>query len=210
MGVRTLLIGCDNAYYVDWALPLLKSLNYFVPWLELHVHIVNPDNYTPLDYVKYTTEHRIFSNDDAMTAYLQAVRFKVAYEEYQDRPVMIVDADSICTQAFTEQDYDQLVDEVTVLRHPKADRWLAGLVATNNAQFLQDYYDLLVAEPFDLWQYGRDQDILKDLSKQYSYRSAGQHWMKIGKPSKECIFLTLKGDQKTSGKYLQHYNNFKK
>ena len=206
--MRTVLIGCDQAYYDTWAISLLRSIQYHAPWVSLHCHIVNPENLTKIPNVTYTTEHRIFSNDDAMTAYLQAVRFKVAYEEYSNQPVMIVDADSICTRSFTEQDYDQAVDKVTVLHHPKADRWLAGLVATNNAHFLQDYYDLLVAEPFDLWQYGRDQDILKDLSDQYSYHSAGDNWMRIGKPTEESIFLTLKGDQKITAKYLKVYERY--
>ena len=208
MGVRTLLIGCDNAYYEQWAVPLLKSLNYFVPWLELHAHIVNPDNYTQLDYVKYTTEHRNFPTQDSMTAYLQAVRFKVSYEEYINQPIMIVDSDSICTQAFFPEEYDQVVQGQTILHHPKADRWLAGFFATNNPDFLSDYYNLLISEPFNLWQYGRDQDVLRDLSVKYNYTPASLRWMKIGKPNKESVFLTLKGDQKTSNKYLHHYNQF--
>ena len=92
--MRTVLIGCDQAYYDTWAITLLRSIQYHAPWVSLHCHIVNPENLTKIPNVTYTTEHRIFSNDDAMTAYLQAVRFKVAYEEYSNQPVMIVDADS--------------------------------------------------------------------------------------------------------------------
>jgi hypothetical protein len=143
-----------------------------------------------------------------MTAYLQAVRFKVAYEEYINQPIMIVDSDSICTQAFFPEEYDQVVQGQTILHHPKADRWLAGFFATNNPDFLSDYYNLLISEPFNLWQYGRDQDVLRDLSVKYNYTPASLRWMKIGKPNKESVFLTLKGDQKTSNKYLHHYNQF--
>lgn len=206
--MRTVLIGCDQAYYDTWAKTLLRSIQYYAPWVNLHCHVVNPENLTELPNVRYTTEHRVFSNDDSSISYLQAVRFKVAYEEYQDKPVMVLDADTICTKSFTEKEYDQAVEDVTILHHPKADRWLAGFFATNNPVFLRDYYNLLISEPFNLWQYGRDQDVLRELSFKYNYNPAGLRWMKIGKPNKESVFLTLKGDQKTSNKYLHHYNQF--
>lgn len=207
--MRTVLIGCDQAYYDTWAISLLRSIQYHAPWVSLHCHIVNPKNLIELPTVRYTTEHRVFSNDESLISYLQAVRFKVAYEEYSIQPVMILDADSICTKNFTEQDYDQAVEGETVLHHPKADRWLAGLVATNNPVFLRDYYTELTSEPFNLWQWGRDQDILALLSKQYQYRSADKYWISIGKNGNQSVFLTLKGEQKTKEKYLAYYNKIK-
>ena len=172
MGLRTLLVGTDNSYYEQWTVPLFKSVHYFAPWLELHAHIVNPDKHTRLDYVKYTTEHRTFSSDQERIGYLQAVRFLVAREYKQ---IMIVDADSMCTQPFKEREYDDIVQGQTVLHHPKADRWLAGFVATNNPAFLQDYHDRLIKNPVEKFRHGWDQKVLKNLNlnpKTFALRSS--------------------------------------
>ena len=207
MGIRTLLVGTDNAYYEQWTVPLFRAVHYYAPWLELHAHIVNPDKHTKLDYVKYTTEHRTFSSDQERIGYLQSVRFLVAQQYSQ---IMIVDADSMCTQSFTEKQYDDIVRGQTVLHHPKAERWLAGFIASDNQAFLQDYHNRLMKRPLLKFSHGWDQKVLKDLSNDYKFTRCPEQWMKVGKPSQSSIFMTLKGDQKISNKYLHYYNQFVK
>ena len=207
MGIRTLLVGTDNAYYEQWTVPLFRAVHYYSPWLELHAHIVNPDKHTKLDYVKYTTEHRTFSSDQERIGYLQSVRFLVAQQYSQ---IMIVDADSMCTQSFTEEQYDHIVQGQTVLHHPKAERWLAGFIASDNQEFLQDYHNRLMKRPLLKFKHGWDQKVLKDLSNDYKFTRCPEQWMKVGKPSQSSIFMTLKGDQKISNKYLHYYNQFVK
>jgi hypothetical protein len=207
MGIRTLLVGTDNAYYEQWTVPLFRAVHYYAPWLELHAHIVNPDKHTKLDYVKYTTEHRTFSSDQERIGYLQSVRFLVAQQYSQ---IMIVDADSMCTQSFTEEQYDHIVQGQTVLHHPKAERWLAGFIASDNQAFLQDYHNRLMKRPLLKFKHGWDQKVLKDLSNDYKFTRCPEQWMKVGKPSQSSIFMTLKGDQKISNKYLHYYNQFVK
>ena len=205
--MRTLLVGTDNAYYEQWTVPLFRAVHYYAPWLELHAHIVNPDKHTKLDYVKYTTEHRTFSSDQERIGYLQSVRFLVAQQYSQ---IMIVDADSMCTQSFTEEQYDHIVQGQTVLHHPKAERWLAGFIASDNQEFLQDYHNRLMKRPLLKFKHGWDQKVLKDLSNDYKFTRCPEQWMKVGKPSQSSIFMTLKGDQKISNKYLHYYNQFVK
>jgi len=207
MGIRTLLVGTDNAYYEQWTVPLFRAVHYYAPWLELHAHIVNPDKHTKLDYFKYTTEHRTFSSDQERIGYLQSVRFLVAQQYSQ---IMIVDADSMCTQSFTEEQYDHIVQGQTVLHHPKAERWLAGFIASDNQAFLQDYHNRLMKRPLLKFKHGWDQKVLKDLSNDYKFTRCPEQWMKVGKPSQSSIFMTLKGDQKISNKYLHYYNQFVK
>ena len=43
-----ILIGCDQSYYEQWAINLVKSIQHFNPFVQCHVHIVNPDNYQKL------------------------------------------------------------------------------------------------------------------------------------------------------------------
>ena len=51
-----ILIGCDQNYYEQWAINLIKSIRHFNPFVQCHVHIVNPGNYQKIPNVEYTTE----------------------------------------------------------------------------------------------------------------------------------------------------------
>ena len=196
---RTILIGCDDQYYQDWGVTLIKSLRHFVPWINIHCHIVNPKSYTPIDGVIYSMEQ-----GNQALGYLQAVRFLQTHQYKSDR-LMVIDADSICTRSFTKQEFDDITEGVTVLRHPKAPRWLCGLMASNNPDFWDTYDSLLQCET---WAIGRDQVILEDMTRHFKFNDCGPTWMKIGKPG-NAIFQTLKGPQKQNPKYLKFYDNIK-
>ena len=141
---------------------------------------------------------------NASTGYLQAVRFLKA-TDYAGDNLMVIDADSICTRSFTEDEFDKVCEGVNVLRHPKAPRWLCGLIASNNVDFWETYASCLET---DTWVIGRDQDVLADMTRHYTFKDCGATWMKIGKPG-NAIFQTLKGTQKQDPKYLKFYDNIK-
>lgn len=197
--MRTILIGCDDQYYEKWGVTLIKSLKHFVPWINIHCHIVNPTTYTPMDDVTYSMEQ-----GNSSTGYLQAVRFLKATDYCGDN-LMVIDADTICTRSFTEQEFDDICEGISVLRHPKAPRWLCGLIASDNPDFWQTYASCLET---DTWVIGRDQDVLADMTRHYKFKDCGSKWMKIGKPG-NAIFQTLKGTQKQDPKYLKFYDNIK-
>jgi len=69
------LIGCDQNYYENWAIPLLQSIRKHNPWLNLHCHIVNPTKDNVLEGVSVTSETINFVNDESKISYLQSVRF---------------------------------------------------------------------------------------------------------------------------------------
>ena len=204
-----ILIGCDQTYYDNWSITLLQSISYYNPWISLHCHIVNPKNTLELDFVNYTYEEKTFINDNSKIGYLQAVRF-LAADKYFDNTqyVLSLDADSICTKSFTETQFLDLFKYNTVLQHPKDGRWLAGLVALGPNNFRKDYASLLMSMPIDNWAFGRDQDIMSKMSDTYKFRPASKEWISIGKNGLNSIFLTLKGDQKYTKKYLTIYQRY--
>lgn len=201
-----ILIGCDQSYYDDWGKTLLKSIFYFNPWIKLHAHIVNPNNLEKLDFVDYTTETLDFPNDTVKIGYLQCCRFLAVSDKFKNNEfVMTVDADSICTKEFTEESFKQVSRNITVLHHPKDDRWLAGLVTYGVENFRHEYAKQIRKKPLELFAPFHDQTVLDDLSKDYNF-VAQEHWMSIGKHKNQSVFLTLKGNQKYKDKYLQTYN----
>ena len=58
-----ILIGCDTIYYRDWGISLLASIQHYCPWINLHCHIVNPEEIDELPGVDYTYENIIFPNN---------------------------------------------------------------------------------------------------------------------------------------------------
>jgi hypothetical protein len=82
---------------------------------------------------------------------------------------------------------------------------MAGLVTYgNNSKFRNEFRESLLSLPIEKWEYGRDQDVLNLLDEKYQYARLNiGEWMSFGRG--KGIFLTLKGTQKVSGKYLPNY-----
>jgi hypothetical protein len=205
-----ILIGVDQNYYDSWGINLLKSINYHNPWVSLHCHIVNPQDVQELSFVDYTYEYIKFVNEDSKIGYLQAVRFLAVADKFsKDEFVVTLDADTICTRSFSEKEFSKLFEETVVLRHPKSPRWLACLVSFNNSNFRYDYAAKLKSISVEEWKFGRDQDVLATLEEKYRYQQLDKSWMSIGKNKNNSVFLTLKGKQKDTEKYLSWYNSYK-
>jgi hypothetical protein len=204
-----ILIGCDSEYYNNWGYHLLKSINHYNNWISLHCHIVNPKNTSELDFVNYSYESINFINENSKISYLQAIRFIVAKNKFDDDDyVMTLDADTICTKSFTKKEFIELFKNQTILQHPKDGRWLAGLVCLGPNEFRSELSNELLHDPVDTWTYGRDQVALEKLSKKYNFEPVSKYWISIGKNGLKSVFLTLKGDQKYTEKYLDIYNNY--
>lgn len=205
------LIGCDQNYYDDWGINLIKSIRYFNPWISCHVHIVNPTHIEKIKNVDYTTEERIFSNDTVRIGYLQSVRFLKVAEKFTDKDmVMTLDADTICTRKTTPEKFKEVAKKITVLRHLKNKHWLAGLVTFGSPGFKQEFAARLLDKPLKDWAPFHDQNVLDELSKvyQFSEQPPRLYWMSIGRNGNQSVFLTLKGRQKEKDKYLSTYKKF--
>lgn len=202
------LVGCDQNYYDLWAKPLLESIKFFNPKVALHCHIVNPTKDNFLSNVDITLEKKFFTSEESKIAYLQAVRFLVVSEKFNKKEkVITLDADSICLKSIDQNSLESLFQKQYVLSHPKNGRWLAGFVTFNENNMRYDYHSLLMSKDIQEWSYGRDQEVLDKLSKNYQFFPLDRKWMNIGKVRSDGIFLTLKGNQKESLKYLKNYND---
>lgn len=206
------LIGCDQKYYEDWGINLVRSIRYFNPWITCHVHVVNPVHIEKVDGVEYTTEQRDFPNNTVKIGYLQCVRFLKVAEKFNDNDmVMTLDADTICTRKCSSDKFkESALNKITMLRHLKAKHWLAGLVTFGAPGFKQDLANALLEKPIEQWAPFWDQTVLANLSKKYTYyeQPPKMYWMSIGKNGNQSTFLTLKGNQKEKDKYLNTYKKF--
>jgi len=205
----SILIGCDQSYYDNWGISLLQSIHYHNPWIKLRCHIVNPINAKELDFVLYTFENISFLNEESKISYLQSVRFLAASKISKEEFLIVIDTDTICTRSFTEDEFKTLFTKQHVMQHHKSSRWLACLVSFGNTDFRKRYAELLTSIPVKEWKWGRDQKILGKMSTDYNFSPVGQQWITSGKNTNNSVFLTLKGDQKETNKYLKEYNKYK-
>lgn len=204
-----ILIGCDQDYYDTWAVPLLQSIYKHNPWIQLHCHIVNPTKDNTLDNVDITTEQKNFASDESKISYLQSVRFIVANSKfYKNENVITLDADTICTREIGRTAIERLFKKQHILKHHKEDRWLAGFVTFLDNGFRQEYTRELNRIPVEKWKWGRDQIVLNKFADDYKFEPVDRLWMSIGKNRHNSAFLTLKGEQKITEKYLNVYRNY--
>ena len=209
MPAYNILIGCDQLYYDQWAVPLLSSIQRHNPWIGLHCHIVNPTNNNTLESVDVTSEQIEFSSDESKISYLQSVRFLAVADKFsKNECVITLDADSICTRKIGQTAIQRLFEKQHVLKHHKESRWLAGFVTFLDNGFRQEYAKQLRAEPVNKWKWGRDQTILNQLADNYKFEKLDTLWMAIGKNRNSSAFLTLKGEQKETDKYLNVYRKY--
>src|SRR6056300_294515 len=149
-----ILVGCDQNYFDQWAVPLLSSIQRHNPWIQLHCHIVNPTKDNTLDNVDITTEYTEFTSDEAKISYLQSVRFLAVANKFSKNELVItLDADTICTRKIGKIATQRLFEKQHVLKHHKEDRWLAGFVSFNDNGFRQEYARELNRIPTDKWKW---------------------------------------------------------
>jgi hypothetical protein len=206
-----IVLACDQAYYDNWAIDLLKSINYYNPWIKLHCEVINPTKKNMLSFAN-VTEHNIdFDNDSSKLSYLQSRRFIAAANIPSNENVVTLDCDTICTRSIDHIEIHSLFQKQYVLKHKKDGRWLAGMVTFNTYNdFRFILKKSLLEKDIKYWKPGRDQDILEDLAKPMQFIELPKNWMSLGKHKNHSVFLTLKGSQKYKEKYLRFFNNFKK
>ena len=128
-----ILLACDSNYYQTWTINCIQSIQKYAPWIKITVVIVNPNNINEIPNVKYVYDNVEFSNEDSKIAYYQAVRFIKCTELFSDSDlVMSIDCDTVLTKPFSEEEFKKLCSNISVLKHHKADRWMAGLVTYGN------------------------------------------------------------------------------
>lgn len=209
MQVYNLVVGVDQNYFDNWGIQLLKSIETHNPNLRLHCHIVNPTKANKMSNVDITEEHISFDNETSKISYLQSVRFLIAANKFSyNEEVFTLDADTICTRKYSEEEIAFLFSKQHILQSYKDKRWLAGLVAFTNKDFRQEYANEIQSKEIKDWEWGRDQNVLAKCSEQYNFTPAPRDWISIGKNGAESVFLTLKGNQKNKNRYLDIYKGY--
>jgi hypothetical protein len=201
-----ILLACDSEYYNTWTKNCINSIQKFAPWIIITVIIVNPVDIQELPNVKYIYDYVNFENETSKISYYQAVRFLKCADIFPNGElVMTIDCDTILTTSFSKKQFKSVSGTIHVQRHQKDVRWMAGLVTYgSDVNFRNKIKETLLSKPINEWVYGWDQEVLNNLESEFNYNKlfVGE-WMSFGIGN--GLFLTLKGDQKTSESYLINY-----
>jgi lipopolysaccharide biosynthesis glycosyltransferase len=203
-----ILLACDNLYYDRWAKNCIKSIQRFAPWINITVVVVNPNSIEEIANVRYVYDYFNFKNENSKIPYYQAVRFLKCADIFPNNElVMSIDCDTLLTRSFAKEHFISICNNIHVLQHHKVQRWMAGLVTYGRDNIFRNLLkERLLELPIEDWIYGRDQEILNSLSNTFYYNKLKVgDWMSFGKGRGK--FLTLKGDQKFTEKYLTNYAN---
>lgn len=192
-----IFIACDSEYHEQWARELIRTVQFFNPTVRIVVLVINPHDIQEIPNVVYHYREQQLT-DNNRVAYYQAARFLWAHEIFEEHDlVLCLDADTICTRAFTRSQFWRLTRQPHMLWHDKSERWLAGLVTFGrDPAFLRDLQQRLLEVPIEQWQPGHDQNVLRSMVEHWNIQPCSSigHWISIGKGS--GTFLTLKGEQK--------------
>jgi hypothetical protein len=200
-------MACNAGYYHNWAVNCIKSIQHLCPWITIHILIVNPVYIEELPGVIYHYEYIDIPDVDTRIGYYQAVRFLRCSEIFPNNElVAIIDVDTILTKKIGYSDFFKICRSITVLKHPKDGRWLAGIISLGKgSKFRNKFKQYLEELPIHQWRYGWDQDALKRLTKEFEFNPLPEKWMSLGK-NRGNYFLTLKGDKK-EGRFKEIYDN---
>jgi hypothetical protein len=206
--MATIFLACDGKYYNKWAVNCIHSIQLLCPWVNITTLIINPDDCEEISGVEYFYETRTFDSTDSEIAYYQAARFLKCYEIFGDaKDILIIDVDTILVKPFTEKEFLSLVRDVAVLRHPKSNKLLAGMVTLGHkSNFRKNLKIYLEQLPISKWYPGWDQNVLNQMDNDFKLKEIPNYWMHLGKHRDETIFLTLKGDKKDESRFLEIYN----
>jgi hypothetical protein len=201
-----IFIACSSGYYHNWAINFTRSLKKFAPWAKIHILIINPVFIEELDNVSYYYEYVDIVNFDARISYYQAVRFLRCSEIFsKNELVAIIDADTVLIKPLEYTKFIEICKKITILLHPKTNRWLAGFVTLGDDSIFRNKFKQRLEElPICKWEYGQDQKILSRLSSEFEFNSLPIEWMNFGKIRKN-YFITLKGDHKKN-RFKEIYN----
>lgn len=201
-----IFIACNSSYYHNYGINCIRTIQQFAPWVKITVHIVNPCFINEILNVKYSYEYKDIKNFEARISYYQSVRFIKCSEIFKNSELVLsIDCDTLCEKEFDQNIFEHLLRKISVLKHHKKGRWMAGFVTYGDSmKFRNQIKQELLSTPVELWDIGRDQKILKKLSEEFKFNEVEVgKWMSFGK--KGSVFFTLKGDQKQSDKYIKTY-----
>jgi hypothetical protein len=218
---HVIYFSCDDVYYVEYGIPLIKSIIKQIPWITVHCHLMLRDGSISLfkhKRVTYTYERvtnsfiesipkpkimKYGQQKDPLIVYYACARFLHIDKLFQTHQhVLQIDCDSLLFNPFPQEAFEVLTNTVKCMRKPKApDKIIASAISLGTGIPGQKFREELALKLYkQINEFGAywfvDQDVLQDIFNNSDYASMPMLWNTWSFKKKDAYFRTGKGDKK--------------
>lgn len=206
--------AADSLYFNNYGKPLAKSLKFYAPWANVHVHLYNPN---PEDLTWCCNNGISFTHEDVDTGikelntYYACMRFVRIPEIFTlNSRIISLDCDGVVVKPITYEKFIEDTNHSAVLWRAKQQQSLASSVLFGPDKFRYVLAEKIV-EHFrnDTFKWFLDQEVMDEMIKRHEvkiieFRDWGNP--KIGKTT---LIWTAKGEKKDSSEFQELIAKFK-
>jgi len=214
--------SCDDIYYQNYGLALIKSILNQIPWITIHCHLLLKNDvslykhkrisYTferiTESFIKNIPEGKIVKNGqkkDKLTVYYSCARFLQIHKLFKPHQhVLQIDCDSLLFKEFNQEAFQSITHTVKCMRKPKRPEIIiASALSLGTGEKGQSFREQLSDKLYKkISEYGAywfvDQDVLQDIFNNSNYTDMPLLWNTWSFKKKDAYFRTGKGNKKES------------
>ena len=165
-----IFFSCDEKYYIEYGIPLIKSIINQINWIGVHCHVIYDDsekNEILLSHPRLTHTYEIINQDFidsipyapsknvGLTKSTMEINQKIIYFACcrylqldkiikGNRRVLQIDCDSVLFNSFSKQAFDELTNTVRPMRKPKTpEKIIASAVSFGRGKEGKKFRELL-------------------------------------------------------------------
>lgn len=235
-----IFFSCDEHYYVEYGIPLIKSIVYQMDWVNVHCHVITKNPNIKLDdFPRTTYTYEIIDQDFIDTIpfkntnftekynltvtpeilYYSCARFmqidKIFNEEHR---VLQIDCDTLLNQPIPLDQFMWVTDTPKAMRKPKSpEKVIASTISfghgTEGFNFRKTLAETLTKAFSKNAYWFIDQEILKEVFDKTNFENIPYIWNAWKLSNRDAYFKTAKGNKKTDEIFineLKYWKEFKK
>jgi len=231
--------SCDEKYYEEYAVALIKSIIYQMDWISVHCHVItkNP-NITFEEFPRTTHSYEIIDQEFLNSIpfkdngpigkyglivtpeilYYSCARFMQVDKIFNEHHhVLQVDCDSLLYQPIPQEQFLWATSTPRAMRKPKSpDKIMASIVSFGAGIVGNEFRKSLATKLFNAFSQNAywyiDQVVLKEEFDQTDFESLPFTWNSWNLKKNNSYFKTAKGNKKSEETFIneiQIWKNFK-
>lgn len=228
--------SCDEHYYNEYGIALIKSIINQINWVNVHCHIIAKDNVDfLLEFPKTTYTYEYITEDFLNTIpfkdcgpigkynltvtpeilYYSCARFMQIDKIFnKEQHVLQIDCDSLLYQPIPYEQFLWVTSTPRAMRKPKSpDKIIASMISFGTGKVGQDFRKTLadnLTESFSKNAYWYiDQEKLKEEFDKTDFEPIPYIWNSWNLKKRTAYFKTAKGNKKSNEDFINEINYWK-
>ena len=234
---RIIYFSCDEVYYKEYGLALIKSIVHQIPWIHVHCHVIQKQEVFPkYKHKNVTHTWEVIGPEFISNIPVKSLKSRVSKSVLDVTPEIIyyactrfmqidkifnyncrlfqVDCDTILFNPFAQVDFDNLTNHVRGMRKPKTpEKIIASAISFGAGEGGIDFRKRIATEMFDAFSKGCywfiDQEVLQDIFLDIEFHAIPLVWNHWSFKKPGGFFRTGKGRKKDNPVFQFHVNRWK-